>query len=32
MTDPTIALLDYLRKIGAELDGDFLRESVQRLT
>lgn len=32
MTDPTIALLDYLRKIGADLDGDFLRESVQLLT
>ena len=32
MTDPTIALRDYLRKIGADLDGDFLRESVQLLT
>ncbi|MFV2045548.1 MAG: IS256 family transposase [Anaerolineales bacterium] len=32
MTDPTIALLDYVRKIGADLDGDFLRESVQLLT
>ncbi|GMR10553.1 MAG: hypothetical protein BMS9Abin28_1374 [Anaerolineae bacterium] len=32
MTDPTIALLDYLRKIGADLDGDFLRDGVQLLT
>jgi len=32
MADPTIALLDYLRKIGADLDGDFLREGVQLLT
>jgi putative transposase len=32
MTDPTIALLDYLRKIGADLDGNFLREGVQLLT
>jgi transposase-like protein len=31
MTDPTIALLEYLRKIGADLDGNFLRESVQLL-
>ena len=29
MADPTNALLDYLRKIGADLDGDFLREDVQ---
>ena len=27
MTDATIALLGYLRKIGADLDGDFLREA-----
>ena len=32
MAEPTIALLDYLRKIGADLDGDFLREGVQLLT
>ncbi len=32
MTDPTIALLEYLRKIGADLDGNFLREGVQLLT
>ena len=32
MADPTIALLDYLRKIGADLDGDFLREGAQLLT
>jgi transposase-like protein len=32
MTDPTIALMDYLRKMGAHLDGDFLREGVQLLT
>ena len=32
MADPTIALPDYLRKIGADLDGDFLREGVQLLT
>ncbi len=29
MTDPAIALRDYLRKMSADLDGDFLRESVQ---
>ena len=32
MADPAIALLDYLRKIGADLDGGFLREGVQLLT
>ena len=32
MADPTIALLEYLRKIGADLDGDFLREGAQLLT
>lgn len=32
MTDPTIALLEHLRKIGADLDGDFLREGIQLLT
>jgi len=32
MAEPTIALLDYLRKIGADLDGDFLREGAQLLT
>ena len=32
MTDPTIALREYLRKIGADLDGDFLRGGVQLLT
>ena len=32
MADPAMALLDYLRKFGADLDGDFLREGVQLLT
>ena len=32
MAEPTIAFLDYLRKIGADLDGDFLREGVQLST
>lgn len=29
MTDPTMALLEYLRKQGLELDGDFLREAAR---
>ena len=32
MADPAMALLDYLRKFGADLDGDFLRAGVQLLT
>jgi len=32
MTNPAMALLDYLRKIGADVDGDFLREGVRLLT
>lgn len=32
MTDPTIPLLEDLRNIAADLDGDFLREGVQLLT
>ena len=29
MTDPTEAILAYLRQIGAGLDPDFLREAVR---
>lgn len=29
MTEPTMALLDYLRKQGLEVDGDFLREAAR---
>jgi hypothetical protein len=29
MTDPTSALLEYLRQVGAGLDPDFLREAVR---
>lgn len=29
MTDPTIALKEYLNKIGMEADGDFLREAME---
>jgi len=29
MTDQTIALIEYLRKLGVEADTDFLRESVR---
>jgi putative transposase len=32
MAKPTIALLEYLRNTGADLDGDFLRESIALLT
>jgi putative transposase len=32
MTDPTIALKDYLRNIGAEGDADFLRQSIKMLS
>jgi len=32
MANPTIALQDYLRKIGADLGGDFLRRGAQLLT
>ena len=32
MTDYSMALVEYLRKIGAEADADFLREAVQLLT
>lgn len=31
MTDPTMALMAYLRKFGLEVDGDFLREGVTLL-
>lgn len=31
MTDPTMALMDLMRKHNLELDGDFLREAVQLL-
>lgn len=31
MTNPTIALLNYLHKIVADLDGDILRKCVQLL-
>jgi putative transposase len=29
MTDPSVALLEYLRKVGAGLEPDFLREAVR---
>jgi transposase-like protein len=29
MTDPTDTILAYLRKVGASLDQDFLREAVR---
>ena len=32
MTDPTIALKQYLINIGLEKDADFLRQAVQLLT
>lgn len=32
MTEPTIALMDYLRKLGLEGDTDFLRASVQLMS
>ncbi|HEY75692.1 MAG TPA: IS256 family transposase, partial [Thermoflexia bacterium] len=31
MTDPTITLREYLRNIGIDLDGDFLREGIALL-
>ena len=32
MTEPTIALLEYLRNVGADLDSDFLRECMTLLS
>ena len=32
MTEPTIALLEYLRKLDLDLDGDVLREMARVLT
>jgi putative transposase len=32
MTDPTMALMDYLRNMGVEPDEGFLQEALQRLT
>jgi putative transposase len=32
MTDPSVALMAYLRNLGTELDGDFLRESIELLS
>ena len=32
MTDPTIALLEYLRKIGLDQDKDFLQESIRLMS
>lgn len=32
MTDPSVALMTYLRNLGTELDGDFLRESIELLS
>ena len=32
MAKPTIALLEYLRNTGMDLDGDFLRESIALMT
>ena len=32
MADPTITLLDYMRKMGIDLDGDFLKEGTRLLT
>src|SRR5438067_1352048 len=29
MTDPSVALLEYLRKVGAGLEPDFLREAIR---
>jgi transposase-like protein len=31
MADPTITLLEYLRKVGIDLDGDFLQEGTRLL-
>jgi putative transposase len=32
MTDPSVALMEYLRNLGADLDGEFLRESIHLLS
>jgi putative transposase len=32
MTEPIVALTEYLRKMGAEMDGDFLRNGITLLT
>jgi putative transposase len=32
MAEPTLALLEYLRKAGVHIDADFLREGIQLLT
>jgi transposase-like protein len=32
MTEPIVALQEYLRNVGMELDGDFLREGISVLT
>lgn len=32
MADPTITLLEYLRRVGIDLDGDFLKEGTRLLT
>ena len=32
MAEPTLALLEYLRKAGVDMDVDFLREGIQLLT
>lgn len=32
MTDPTMALMEYLRNVGLEPDESFLQEGLQRLT
>ena len=32
MTDPNLAFQEYLRNVGIELDGDFLREGIAVLT
>src|SRR3989304_7544173 len=32
MTDPTMALMEYLRNVGLEPDERFLQEGLQRLT
>ena len=31
MTNPTMTLLEYLRKVGLDLDGDFLSQGAQLL-
>jgi len=32
MTDPNVALMEYLGKLGVDLDGDFLREGIALLS